>query len=134
MNHKIEELKHEITEIMDGIASAWLKVDELRCLKENWDGRGAQPISETAIINLLRLMKLCPKLIKWQVSPGVNGDIFMNYKGENVLSGGIVLLPNNKYVYYAEGENEGCRGGEFKFSPKQVKKLMIDMERGRLVK
>ena len=134
MSHKIEELKHEITEIMDGIASAWLKVDELRRLEENWDYYGAQPISETAIINLLRLMKLFPKLTKWQVSPGVNGDIYMNYKGENVLSGGIILLPNNKCICYAEGENEICRVGEFKFSPKQVKKMMIDMERGRLVK
>lgn len=129
---KINELEHSVVELIDGVVHVMNKINEFENLKENWDGRNAKPVSERALKNLLRLLKTFPDLSKWSVFPGVNGDIFLVYKGDNYMSN-IVILPNNKFSYFTEGENELHGGSNIKFGARYVRKLMKDIETGKLV-
>lgn len=59
------------------------KIEELYTLQANWDGYGAREVSALSIKNLILLKKKLDEwdFDLWQIAPGVNGDIFINYKG-----------------------------------------------------
>lgn len=86
------------------IAKIQAKLDAMRELREGWDGRGASPVNPLSIENVKAIaehqwnwnFKL------WQIAPGVNGDIFINYKGKNKLAG-FVIGPTT-FSYFIEGE------------------------------
>ena len=80
------------------------KLDAFLDFHEGWDGRGAAPINPLSIENVKAIaehqwdwdFKL------WQIAPGVNGDIFINYKGKNKLAG-FVIGPTT-FSYFIEDE------------------------------
>ncbi|MBQ6279387.1 MAG: hypothetical protein IJK68_06670 [Muribaculaceae bacterium] len=86
------------------MAKLQLKLDSISKLCQDWDGRGAVPIDPKSIENVKAIaehqwnwnFKL------WQIAPGVNGEIFINFKSRNVLAG-IVVGPDT-YSYYIEKE------------------------------
>lgn len=86
------------------IAKLWSKLDSISTLCQDWDGRGAVPVDPQSIENVKAIaehqwnwnFKL------WQIAPGVNGEIFINFKGKNVFAG-IVVSPNT-FSYFIEKE------------------------------
>ena len=77
------------------------KIEELYTLQSNWDGYGAREVSALSIKNLILLKKELGdwNFDLWQIAPGVNGDIFVNYKGH--IHAGIVINENT-YSWYME--------------------------------
>ena len=73
-------------------------------LQDGWDGRGAIPVDPQSIENVKAIAQhLWNWNFKlWQIAPGVNGDIFINYKGKNKLAG-FVIGPNT-FSYFIEDE------------------------------
>ncbi len=73
-------------------------------LQTGWDGRGAAPINPLSIENVKAVAEhqWSWNFKLWQIAPGVNGDIFINYKGKNKLAG-FVIGPTT-FSYFIEGE------------------------------
>lgn len=79
-------------------------LDSLRKLQIGWDGRGAAPINPLSIENVMAIAgyQWNWDFELWQIAPGVNGDIFINYKGKNKLAG-FVIGPKT-FSYFIEDE------------------------------
>lgn len=80
------------------------KLDVFSTLHEGWDGRGAVPVDPQSIENIKAIAEhqWYWNFKLWQIAPGVNGEIFINFRGKNVLAG-IVINPNT-FSYYIEKE------------------------------
>lgn len=80
------------------------KLDAFLELHKGWDGRGAAPINPLSIENVKAIAEYqwCWNFKLWQIAPGVNGDIFINYKGKNKLAG-FVIGPTT-FSYFIEDE------------------------------
>ena len=78
------------------------KLDVISTLHEGWDGRGAVPVDPQSIENVKAIAEhqWYWNFKLWQIAPGVNGEIFINFKGKNVFAG-IVVNPNT-FSYYIE--------------------------------
>lgn len=74
-------------------------------LKDNWDGYGALPIDGKSIDNVRRVVAILQvvDLKKWQIAPGVNGDIYINYKGTDKLAG--ILVGASSFTYFIGDDN-----------------------------
>lgn len=89
---------------VDALAILKSKLDSFLSLRNGWDGREAKPVNPLSAENVKAIaehqwdwnFKL------WQIAPGVNGDIFINYKGRNILAG-LVIGPTT-FSYFIEGE------------------------------
>lgn len=105
INHSIlSQIKNKISSILNKIAE----------LHKGWDGRGAVPVDPQSIENVKAIaehqwnwnFKL------WQIAPGVNGDIFINYKGKNKLAG--FVIGSTTFSYFIEDETlQGDRNVPF---------------------
>ena len=86
-------------------------LDNISKLSDNWDGYGAMPISEAAINNVKAIGKAMFNwdFSKWQITPSVNGDIYINYKGKDKLAG--FLIGDELFTYFIE-ENGQLSGQE----------------------
>lgn len=87
------------------MAKLQVKLDSFLRLHQGWDGRGAVPVNNQAIDNVKTVAErqLGGWNFKlWQIAPGVNGDVFINYKGKNILAG-IVVGPET-FSYFIEDE------------------------------
>lgn len=99
-------------------------LNKISQLKDDWDGYGAIPISEAAINNVKAIGKALFNwdFSKWQISPSVNGDIYINYKGKDKLAG--FLIGDELFTYFVE-ENGQLSGQEnHVFDPRVVVNLM----------
>lgn len=103
------------------------KIEELYTLQANWDGYGAKEVSALSIKNLILLKKELGewKFNLWQIAPGVNGDIFINYKGR--ISAAIIINENT-YSWYIETNFEVDGETEQPFDAKNVSYKMNDIE------
>ena len=103
------------------------KIEELYSLRANWDGYGAREISALSIKNLILLKKELGEwdFDLWQIAPGVNGDIFINYKGH--IPAGIVINENT-YSWYMETEFKVDGETDQSFDAKNVSYKMNDIE------
>lgn len=102
------------------------KIEELYSLQPNWDNRGAKEISALSIKNLILLnMELGVwDFETWQIAPGVNGDIFLNYKHG---SAGIVINENS-YSWFLECEDKLFGATELIFDTITVRDTMKKIE------
>ena len=84
------------------MAKLWSKLGSISTLCQNWDGRCAVPVDPQSIENVKAIAEhqWYWNFKLWQIAPGVNGEIFINFKGKNVFSG-IVVNPNT-FSYYIE--------------------------------
>lgn len=90
------------------------------CWYEGWDGRGAMPVSSTAINNCVEIKDLIGDTDIWLIAPGVNGDVMITNKFAN---SGILLCPDNTFTWWAERETlegEEC----VEFSLENVKEII----------
>lgn len=108
------------------------KIEELYTLQPNWDNRGAMEISPLSIKNLILLKKELGdwNFNLWQIAPGVNGDIFVDYKGH--IPAGIVI-DENTYSWYMEPsfsmDDFKIEGeGDQPFDAKKLLMIMNDIE------
>lgn len=103
------------------------KIEELYALQANWDGYGAREVSALSIKNLILLKKELGEwdFDLWQIAPGVNGDIFINYKG-NVPAG--IVINDNTYTWFLENEFKIEGESEQSFDVKKLSRKMNDIE------
>ena len=80
------------------------RINGFKDLEDGWDGRGAPTIKTNAIKNAHSLIDLYEEfnldIGKWSFNPGVNGDVLIDYKGDNVSS--IFLIDDCTFTYYLE--------------------------------
>lgn len=85
------------------------RIDILKsCQTEGWDGRGAIPVSQTAIDNVIK----CKDVIdtnEWLIAPDVCGGVDISNK---MLSAGVVFHSDNTITWFCE--DEYCIYGEEK--------------------
>lgn len=103
------------------------KIEELYTLQSNWDNRGAKEISALSIKNLILLKKELGDwdFDLWQIAPGVNGDIYINYKGR--VPAGIVIN-DNTYTWFLENDFKVEGESEQPFDVKKLSRKMNDIE------
>ena len=103
------------------------KIEELYILQANWDGYGAKEVSALSIKNLILLKKELGEwnFDLWQIAPGVNGDIFINYKGS--VPAGIVINENT-YSWFLENNFIVEGESEQPFDAKELSCKMDDIE------
>ena len=124
----LEDLEGIIPEEMSGAYRKtlrfWRKVRELEGLEENWDRRGAKKIVPDVISNLIAIKEMLGEwnFNLWQISPGVNGDIFLNYKGLNCFAG--IVLSVSSFTYFMETEDELEGQTNEVFTPERVIEIM----------
>lgn len=99
------------------------KIKELESLDYyNWDGYNAMPVDKKSIENLQRVFRYVGKwdFHNWQVAPGVNGDIYLNYKLD-YPNAGIIIRPDT-FTYFIETDE--LNGDTTEFDPQQLYKIM----------
>lgn len=99
------------------------KIKELESLDyDNWDGYDAMPVDKKSIKNLQCLFRYVGKwdFHDWQVAPGVNGDIYLNYKLD-YPNAGIIIRPD-EFTYFIE--TGVLKGGTNKFNSQEVYEIM----------
>lgn len=103
------------------------KIEELYTLQVNWDGYGAKEVSALSIKNLILLKKELGEwnFDLWQIAPGVNGDIFINYKGSIPAA---IIINENTYSWYLETDFKVDGETEQPFDAKNVSYKMNDIE------
>lgn len=113
-----------INSVTLSMAKLHAKLDSILRLHQGWDGRGAAPVDRKAIDNVKTIANhQCDgwNFKLWQIAPGVNGDVFINYKGKNKLAG-IVIGPDT-FSYFIEDET--LKGeSDVPFDSLQVSNLM----------
>lgn len=88
------------------------RVDSFENLKRNWDGRGALNISTNAIKNAHEIIFLFEEfeldISKWSFYPGVNGEVLIDYKGDNALS--CFYIYDRDFSYFIEQGDSHIKG------------------------
>ncbi len=81
------------------LSKAFARIDELSQLKENWDGKGALPISKDVLYNIKNVLSISEgeDWQNWMIAPDVNATICLQSK-KNRAS---ISLGINEYSYYA---------------------------------
>ena len=110
-----ETTKAELSDTVLAYVQVMEKLTALSKLRKNWDGYGAGPISPNTIDNVkaVALQQWLWNFSLWQIAPGVNGDIFINFKGKKKQAS-IVIGPD-VFSYFVEDETslEGEENLEF---------------------
>lgn len=103
------------------------KIEELYTLQSNWDNRGAKEISALSIKNLMLLKKELGDwdFDRWQIAPGVNGDIFINHKGR--ITAGFVL-DGHRYSWFMEDHYTLSGGSDLWFDAETIVERMNEIE------
>ena len=88
------------------------RVDSFENLKRNWDGRGALNISTNAIKNAHEIIFLFEEfeldISKWSFNPGVNGEVLIDYRGDNALSSFYIY--DRDFSYFIEHGDSYIKG------------------------
>lgn len=102
-------------------------LNKISQLKENWDGYGAMPISVMAINNIRAIGKAMFNwdFSKWQITPSVNGDIYINYKGKDKMAG--FLIGDELFTYFVEEKGQLSGQENCSFDARVVVGLMRDI-------
>ena len=102
-------------------------LNKISQLKENWDGYGAMPVSEVAISNIMAIGKAMFNwdFSKWQITPSVNGDIYINYRGKDKLAG--FLIGDELFTYFVEEKGQLHGQENCSFDAREVVSLMRDI-------
>lgn len=103
------------------------KIEELYTLQTNWDGYSAREVSALSIKNLILLKKELGEwnFDLWQIAPGVNGEIYINYRG-SVPAG--IIINNNTYTWFLENDFKVEGESEQLFDAKKLSCKMDDIE------
>ena len=102
-------------------------LNKISQLRENWDGYGAMPISVMAINNIRAIGKAMFNwdFSKWQITPSVNGDIYINYKGKDKMAG--FLIGDELFTYFLEEKGQLSGQENCSFDARVVVGLMRDI-------
>ena len=100
-------------------------------LKDGWDGRGAIVISTNAIKNAHEIIFLFEEfeldISKWSFNPGVNGEVLIDYRGDNALSSFYIY--DRDFSYFIEHGDSYIKGNaETPFNAYEVFSLMRYVE------
>ena len=76
------------------------RLDELACLKANWDDDGALPIEPKTIKNVHQLIERSDDsdLEKWVIFPDINGTILLEAKSGD----GTISVGTNDFSYFSK--------------------------------
>lgn len=93
-------------------------------LDYDWDGYGAKPISRIVIANIIEIGRALFNwdFSLWQVSPSVNGDVYINYKGKDKLAG--ILVGESVFTYFVEQNGKLFGKENCEFNIKTIVNIM----------
>ena len=109
------------------LSKAFARIDELSQLKEDWDGRGALPISKDVLYNIKNVLSISEGADwqNWLIAPDVNATICLQSK-KNRAS---ISLGNNDYSYYALIGGKRLGQSHIRFTAESFLSLMRSLDK-----
>lgn len=109
------------------LSQSFARIDELSQLKEDWDGRGALPISKDVLANVKSVLLISEGADwqNWLIAPDVNATICLQSK-KNRAS---ISLGNNEYSYYALIGGKRLGQSHIKFTAESFLSLMRNLDK-----
>ncbi len=109
------------------LSKAFARIDDLSQLKENWDGRGALPISKDVLYNVKSVLSISEgeDWRNWLIAPDVNATICLQSK-KNRAS---ISLGNNEYSYYALIDGKRLGQSHIRFTAESFLSLMRSLDK-----
>jgi len=105
-------------------------LNKISQLSDDWDGRGARPVYPQTIENVkdIATRQRLWNFSLWQIAPGVNGDIFINYKGKNVSAG--IVVNTDVFSYFIENDTSLEGEENLAYNGAQISSLMDQIANG----
>lgn len=109
----------------ENLLKVYKKLEHLSTLKDNWDGRGALPISDKVLNNIKSILELSNDAdwTNWLIGPDVNATIRMQSK-KNKAS---ISIGANEYSYYARLNGQRLGESHITFLPDVFLSLMREL-------
>ncbi len=110
---KLASKDTSITLIGDALR-LWNRLEELKLLKESWDGAGALPIEKKSILNLQKVLKqgVSADFRNWVLFPDEAGTLLLQSRDGKAS----ISIGNNSYSYVYEKDNKIESGDKVRFS------------------
>ena len=106
--------KNGTSVLVDDALRLWQRLDELKTLKNSWDGAGALPLEKKAVVNLQKVLikGVSADFTNWVLFPDEAGTLLLQSRdGKASISVG-----NNFYSYVYEKDNRIYTGDKIRFS------------------
>lgn len=83
-----------------------LRLDGLCKLEEGWDGNSAAPINRVVVGNMRSVIQNCKEsdLASWLLFPDVDGNLYLDFKSEEVDAG--IILSEHSFSYFVGDKDE----------------------------
>lgn len=103
------------------------QLNHLRTLQQDWDGRGALPISRKVINNVKMVLAISDDADwdGWMVSPNVNATVMLQSNKRRAS----ISLGAEEYSYYARMEGKDIGENHINFNPAGFLTLMKSLNR-----
>lgn len=107
------------------LSEVFEKLNHLRTLQENWDGRGALPISRRVINNVRQVLALSDDVDwkDWTLSPNVNATVML----QSTVRRASISLGVEEYSYYARMNGKDIGENHIDFNPAGLLTLMRNL-------
>ena len=102
------------------------RLNHLRTLQADWDGRGALPISRKVINNVRQVLAISDDADwkDWMLSPNVNATIMLQSKKRRAS----ISLGGEEYSYYARIDGKDIGENHIDFNPAGFLSLMQNLD------
>ena len=116
-------LKLEVTGV--NLSRIFDRLNHLRTLQADWDGRGALPISRKVINNVRQVLAISDDADwkDWMLSPNVNATIMLQSKKRRAS----ISLGGEEYSYYARIDGKDIGENHIDFNPAGFLSLMQNL-------
>lgn len=124
-----EKLLERLTLEVKGknLSKIFEQLNHLRTLQQDWDGRGALPISRKVINNMKMVLAISDDADwdNWMVSPNVNATVMLQSNKRRVS----ISLGAEEYSYYARLDGKDVGENHIDFNPAGFLTLMKSLSR-----
>ena len=119
-----ERVGHRLVEEGTGkyLSKAFAKLDHLALLKEDWDGRGALPVSQRVLNNIKSVLSISndEDWKEWMIGPDSNATIGLQSKKTRAA----MSIGNDEFSYYARINGQRLGESHVKFTPEACLDVM----------
>lgn len=119
-----------VRKLNDGVAiksSMQRRLEELRSLKEGWDGFHALPVEEASYKNVNAIISQLSSFVlnEWNLFPNTNGTLLFTLKGKRIAS---ISIGNKSFSYMAMKGAHVVKGQE-KFDVNRLGQVIEDIRK-----
>lgn len=82
------------------------RLGDLSKLEKGWDGYNAVPLKPAVVENLQSLLKKCGEddVAPWVLFPDVDGNIYLDFKSDQVDAG--IIISEKEFSYFVDDKDE----------------------------